>query len=289
MATGINQYHSDDLKKLVSTLTYREFIVTCIEVRSQNGRRFGYSDIARKASFKSRSFPRDVTLGSKKLTPASLEKFILGLGLKGTLAEYFKTLVEIEIPECRNYKFQFEKAENKLRNLRSRLLKKSHSVSNSTTEKQNPDAPFELSAIPKVYAALGVPDIGATVHELRQRTELPSIQIHPILQKLLAAGLIRKNKDRFIAQENHLNLPDLKQSAIFKQFFLNSLVEASQKARTHFNSDENLFFSSSFSIKKSDLPSLKNDLRETLLRYVDDSEKPQGDKVVSLACAMFTP
>ena len=270
------QYSFEELKNLTSRSNYREFILSCIEIRSRKGRRFGYADIARKASFRSRSFPRDVALGQKSLTLQSLQKFTTGLGLKGDLAEYFKTLVELETPECRAQNYKIEKAESKLRNLRSRLLKKSF----SSIDDKNNEAPFEVASIPQVYAALGLPLVGATSLEIQKRTNLPADEISLVLEKLLDTDFIEQRGPRFVAKQNHLNLPGLKKSQIFKEFFLKTMSEASVMARRHFDSDENLFFSSSFSVKKSEL-------RDVLLRYVDESEKPQGDSVVSMACALF--
>jgi uncharacterized protein (TIGR02147 family) len=280
---AITQYDFEDLKILTSRSNYREFILSCIEIRNKKGRRFGYSDIARRGAFKSRSFPREVALGKKNLTHSSLQKFVIGLGLKGILAEYFRALVELETPECRTQNFQSDKLENKLRNLRSRLLKKSF----ANVDTKVSEAPFELAHIPQVYAALGLPLVGATLSEIKKRTSLPIDEIATVIEKLLKSGFIEQQGQRYLAKQNHLNLPGLKQSQIFKEFFLKTVAEASMKARSHFDSDEDLFFSSSFSVKKSDLRQLKNELREVLLRYVDDAEKPQGDSVVSMACALF--
>ena len=58
------------------------------------------------------------------------------------------------------------------------------------------------------------------------------------------------------------------------------------EAKRRMNSDEKLFFSSSFSVRSEKLPDLKSELRDLLLRYVDTSEIAEGDKVVSLVCAL---
>src|SRR5688500_4830914 len=58
-----------------------------------------YADVARKGGFSSRSYPRDVTEGRRRLTLRSLPSLVRGLRVDGRLAEFFHTPYLVENPE----------------------------------------------------------------------------------------------------------------------------------------------------------------------------------------------
>jgi uncharacterized protein (TIGR02147 family) len=274
---------SQDLRKLVSVENYRDFILAMIELRRATGKRFGYSDIARRARFSARSFPRDVALGTKRLSPRSLAQLSVGLGLKGDLAEYFRILVEIETPDCRVKTQSTEKLENSLKNLRTRILRRSDEVPNPSSQETLP----ELFSIARIYAALGDPADGASLSEIQNRTGVNKSEIQHIIAKFKKSGLITERHERYFACDKHLSLSQLKAGSDFQKFFLLLLSEASALARADFESSERLFFGSTFSVSRADLPALKSELRSILLRYVDQSESARGNAITSLVCALI--
>lgn len=275
----------ETLKYLVSSANYRDFIKRVIESKRRDGRRFGYSDIARYAGFSSRSFPRDVAIGKKKISLQSLHKLSVGLGLTGDLAQYFRILVEIEHPSCRLRPTSLDRQLRSLQNLKGRILQKSRI--HSLQPLREGEVAFSVPTLPLIYAALGTTETGASISEIQKRTGLRKNEIATTLTALKESDLVEKQNDRYFAKEGHLSFQGLKQSEIYQKFYLHLIEQASANARARFNSDEHLFFSSSLSIDQSDLPKLKESLRAVLLDYVDRTEKPSGDKVVSIACSFF--
>lgn len=275
----------DELEKLLVVTSYRSFVEKLLELQSQNGRKFGYADIARFGGFSARSFPRNVVLGERNLTLKSMHKFILGMGLSGDLAEYFRLLVELEHEDCRVKPTTESQIRKALTNLRKRLLakKSSTAVGGSAQNHSYFSAPY----IPPVYAALGSQDKGATFEEILSRTHLKKDIVMKALETLMNAGIVEKRQQRYFAIENHLNFEGLSQSEVFQRFYLHLLEKALGNASASFSSGKNLHFCSAFSVKETDMPKLREDLRAVLLRYVDAAEFSEGNKVVSLACSLF--
>lgn len=268
------------MKNILETSDYRSFIKEWInEVKKV--KKFGYSDIARFGGFSARSFPRDVVNGTKRLTLISLPKFVKGLQLTGEISEYFRVLVEIEHKDCRTKHLDLLKLEEIRQRLKERIL------SRQDDTKTTKDSAFNVSSLPEVYAALGSLDKGASIKEIIERTTLSSFDIEAALQQMLKEGIAVRKKSRYFVHKAHLNLEGLKQSEIFKKHFVWSSERSSRMARVGLDSDSKLFLSSAFSVDQKDLPKLKEELRTVLLKFVDNSEKADGNKVVNIVASLF--
>lgn len=270
----------DNIAKILSANDYRSFIKFFIEEESKL-KRFGFSDIARQGGFAARSFPRDVALGQKRITLNSLPKIIKGLGLTSDLAEYFRILVELAHTDCRMKDVSELKLQQSLEGIRLRLSEKNEVVL------ENKSLAYKARNAPQIYAALGNKNRGSTVKEIQTRTNLSEEEIFETLGYMLELKLIEKRQGRFFLKENHIQLQGLKTNEFFKKHFTHLCEKSIRAANAKFNSDEALFLSSAFSVRKSDLPQLKNELRQLLHRYIDAAEKDEGDKVVQLMAGMF--
>lgn len=242
---------------------------------------FGYSHIARLGGFKARSFPRDVVSGRKRITLNSLPKFIKGLGLTSDLAEYFRILVEIDEVDCRTRNADLAKLMKMKSNIEKRILTKQ-----SIQLIDGQDRNFIYSSIPKIYASLGTSDVGVYIEGILKKTSLPENETHRCLEFMIEQKLVRKSRARYYPTENHLNFQNLK-SDIFKRHFVNTAEESIAMSKKHLQSDEKLFLSSSFSVKKAELPKLKEELRSLLLKYIDSSENSDGDRVINLVTSLY--
>lgn len=243
-------------------------------------RQFGYSDIARLGGFAARSFPRDVILGKKRISLNSLPKFIRGLSLTFDLAEYFRIIVEIEEADCRTKCVDEVKLYRMKENLRKRILDRHHVVLGQA------DKAFAISSIPRVYAALGNLERGATTKEIVERTDLPEGVIYQSLSYMEEKKIAQKKGTRYFAKDIHANFQGLK-GEIFQKHFVKTAEESIQMSKRHIASEEKLFLSSAFSVAKKDLPQLKNELRSLLLKYIDTSENSDGDKVINLIASLY--
>jgi hypothetical protein len=271
---------STALRALLGAPSYREFARAWIEERSRI-RRFGYADIARIGKFASRSFPRDVIRGSKRLTPRSLEKFVVGLGLRGDLAEYFRALVEKEEAECRTAGATLERIEKQTAGIRARLAKRA-----STTSIPNEEAIFEED-FPRIYASLGSSESGATVGEIARRSGLPTRNLREAISRLVDRRVIIQRGIRYSAAEGHLNIEGLRGKGAFQKRFARNTRRAIDSLETKLASDSCLFLTSTYSVRSGELPVLKEELRRILQKYVDGAECAEGDRVVELTVSMI--
>lgn len=277
----LKSFKQADIQFLTSAKDYREFIKYVVEVKSTPSQKYSYSLLARSSGFSSRAFLLDVVKGKKRLTLDSSNKVAQGMKLPRDLKSFFKKLVELEHPDCRQSVKSEAQLKRALENLKSRLnLEKEEEL--KTSQK----SPYQLGLIPYVFAALGTTEDGADLDEIQRRLNLPLDKTQEALRHMHSIGLIKQKKNKFYPLASHLSLQGLGQDEFFKEFFLFSLKRASFKAQKNFNSKEDLFFSSVFSVPKESLENLKDDLRALALRYVDQSESANGDHLSNLIISL---
>ncbi|MBK9293625.1 MAG: TIGR02147 family protein [Oligoflexia bacterium] len=74
---------------------YREFLKDYYSQRRKRDKKFSIRFFARRAGLKSENYLKVVMDGSRSLTANNLPKFVKGLGLNTTQAEYFEALVRL--------------------------------------------------------------------------------------------------------------------------------------------------------------------------------------------------
>jgi uncharacterized protein (TIGR02147 family) len=269
----------EEFENLLKCKNYRDFLAEMILVQEKAGRSLGYAKLARLLGVKARSYPRDIILGKKRITPALLPQFIKIFGLTGDLRSFLIDLIEMEEPSCRISGRSEMQIQNSLEKLKARLAA-------GNAKSISLEEAFVFSSLPKIYAALGTPQAGASLSQIKDRTGLEAEQIFPVLEKMKELGIVQKNAQRYFPVQTHIASTGMKKSQIFKHHFMKVAEEAARNARTEMSRDDKLFFSSAFSVKAEQLPQLKTELRDVLLKYIDTSENSNGDKVVSLLCAL---
>src|SRR5271156_3519556 len=85
----LNQHASE----LSDSADSRDFLKSAFAIWQRTGKPMSYGSFARRAGLSSRSFPRDVMMGEKRVTTRSLPGFVRALGLKGDLKILFSLLV----------------------------------------------------------------------------------------------------------------------------------------------------------------------------------------------------
>lgn len=265
---------------LFASRTYRELLRNWLEYRKSLGKPLKFSEISRHAGFASRSFPRDVLLGSKRLTLNSLHPMIRGLGLSGDLALLFQLLVEAEHPDCRIKGSSDEKIRSRLNHLRSRVLKKGY------LPKEKAAGFFSHEQFPAVYAALGNSEQGATVREILARTRMPKPVVLQALNKLAELGVVERKGTAWRAGANHLNSTGLSDPKSFERFFKAAQARAADSMDRLFATQEALYFGTCFSVNARELPELKSRLRSLLMEYAEQAEVAEGDRVVTLTASL---
>ena len=267
-----------EVDRLLKRENYRDFMITFMQLRSAAGKPLSYAGLSRQLGIKSRSYPRDIMMGQKRMTPILLPKFIAAFGLDSNLKTYFTDLVEKEEPGCRVSGRSLTDIVKSAERFRSRVRLELPTIRTEDI--------YMTAEMPRIYAGLGSVEKGASFIEITKRTGLDEVRLKLILEKMVEVGLVLKKEKRYFALQIHLQMKDLKTDQMFKQYFIKVANDVIYEAQKKMNSDDKLFFSSAFSVAAGRMPELKKDLRALLSQYVEASETAEGDKVVSLLCAL---
>lgn len=141
------------------------------------------------------------------------------------------------------------------------------------------------SRIMSIYAASGEPDQGATFEQIEKRTRLYGKELERSIQSLQIAGIIELREGLYYPKDLHLFLQVEDRSQLLKAIFQKSCRSASERIENYQN-DSEMFFTSTLCVQEASLPELKKALREVILKFVDDSVNPAGDRVVRLLTAL---
>jgi uncharacterized protein (TIGR02147 family) len=263
---------------------YRAFIQTYIDWKKATKPGYGYASLARDAGFTARSYPRDVVLGARPLTAASLPRFIQAMKLAGESARYFSLLVYRDRPEL----FTGSAGKNLAELLAKSRARLTRQIENRKQEHLT--NVYSQSSWPLIYASLGRETEGATLNEISSRSRIPVSDCRQMLQTMESLQIVQRdqNTGRYLSHNPHLIYQGLGNSSGFKDFFIDSLQRARISARKDFNREDRLFFSSVVSVKRSELPRYKAKLRELLDTFAENVESPDGEDVVNLVCSFFS-
>lgn len=279
--------------------SYREFLRLYF---SQT--RISYAEVARRSGFSSRSYPRDVTEGRRKLTSKSLPVMVRGLKLEPKLGELFRLLYFCENPaefsaqsaqllnrpiaEVRLYlqdKIELVRKRIKKGALRANFPSSTHLVFPKQIVQEVTDHLFE------VLASLGSPEDGVTLEELYQRTALPKTVLLSILNVCMREKmvLLDAQTNRYHPCNLHLNLTGLPRDQIIRSVFSKTIARAGDLAKKHYDSGEALFYVSAISVEKKKLSKFKNELRELLLKFAETKAEQASDPdtVIYVVGSMF--
>ncbi len=253
-----------------------------------------YAEVARRAGFSSRSYPRDVTVGRRRLTGKALPRLIKGLRLERDqellLRALFYSENPSEHPDLRPRERWREQVVRARERLRRGPLRKVPVAAN--LDSAHSLLPRDGGALFELVAALGDPGHGSTLEELRGRTGQEPIQMVRLLERLVRVGLVRYSGDerRYAPTAAHLDLSGLPQNEIVREAFLQASRKAVQAAEAQFSKEDALFLTSSVAIPKSRLAQLKQELRKTMLRFIDSAVEPPDNPevVVNLTCTFLT-
>ena len=272
------------MKTVLEASNYRQFI----QLRLGEGqRRVNYAALSRRAGFLSRSYPRDVVNGGRRITASSLAQFSEGLQLRGDLRTYFETLVAIEEPDAApqlSRKTNRPELKNRLLKIKSRLLRK------RIEKKDAADMFRTYRRWLEIYAALGTLENGESLIEVSKKIKIPEKLCKEVLAHMTSQGFVRYDEsvDRYFATQSHLVIPDMGGSSFVKQYFVESLSQVNQWANVGFDSSDRLFWNSVFSIDSKKAAEFKTQLRDLLIRFADQAESPQGDSVARVLVGFGT-
>ena len=265
---------------LLQAKTYREFLAAAFQELQAREAKFSFALFSRRAGFASRSYPRDVLAGKRRISAATLPSFIRGLGLEGDRKEYFTLLVAIEEEDCNPDRLTPEKLRRKLERLRSRA------EGRSSIPLEGIDF-YRRQTWLYIYASLGSAEDGATIEQISRRTRLARGSLRPELAAMEKLGILRAAGGRYFSRDHHLIFRDQGGSSFFRQHYLSSLVDAIQDATQRFDTRDRLFLNSVLSVREADLPRLREKLRQLLEGFIDSSANDEGDRLANLSIAFW--
>jgi transcriptional regulator with XRE-family HTH domain len=257
---------------------YRAFLRAYLEERG-----LSLSDLARAAGF-GRGFPGDVISGKRRLTAQSCFAFEKAMKLPPAGRKLFRLLV------ARDERDVFPELEhNKI--LQSIESLRAKPWNRSRRDVRDSDAPISRQALQNpsaiaVFAAAGKPESGATLSELRVRTRLSEPELLKAIESLVIAGLLVVEGESYKPTDLHLFFKAGDQKEAFKALFTRATEKSARRAKENVGSDSEMFFTSTFCVEEDRLPALKRALRETILKFVDDSIHPEGDRIVHLLTSL---
>ncbi len=262
--------------------SYAELTRNLFEVLRTANPRWSYSVFANKAGIRSRSFPREVAIGARRLTYASHIKFIKGLGLKGDLAKLFSTMVFLQEedldPERRTSTQLVAQVEKLKRRLKQKMITP-HPV----------PTPLNVSNWRFVYAALADETRGASLSEICLRTGLKPSICQEIVNHLIDQRLVYRTagSERFLPIAANLHFANLPPTAnSFQEFYCRSLELIKRTAQRSFKEEDRLFYSNVITLDQKNLANFKQRLASLLDEFADREIDYSGDTVVQIALGM---
>jgi len=255
-----------------------DFLTAAVQARRRIHSSFGYAQLARKAGFSSRGYVRDLALGTKKFTPASLKKVSLALNLDPLEREFFLCLGALQRTEGSS------ELVAKIEKLRTRILGERRSPS----IRQN-ESFFRTPSWPYIYAALGsITGEGVVLAEVARLARCSVKECDLALRDMLSRALVERNSvtGRWRALNPHLLIQGIKEAGAFTEFYRASLLMLSARIDEAMAREDSLIHGSVFSVRRDRMPALKRELQVLLTRYADESEDSEGDALATLLCAL---
>jgi uncharacterized protein (TIGR02147 family) len=270
--------------QLLAANDYRSFLREAFAVFKRENPKFSYALFSRKAGLLSKSYPRDVSLGRRRLTLASTASFSKALELSAESKAIFELLVAKEEKSVRPPGWDEHQVQARLEKLKIRSeRKKQKSV--HTEQKTFPEFRHWF----EVYAALGTKELGASLEQIVSRTRSKKSICESVLQSMTAFGACIHDPKTNRYKPLSLNplFEGLGKNPLFQSWFLHCLDLTKTEATNRFSSDQALFLGSALSIQSHKLPLLKKKLQEVVFQFIEDSEVSEGDRVAHVVAAIF--
>ena len=241
-------------------------------------RPLSYAQLANRAGFKARSFPRAVITGEKSLSISSAEAVARALSMSIDLKDYFVSMVHSEEASLEGER---EAAEIYLIRARKKL-----ELSTKSKREQNP---FSPESAQRIFDAIDGRELGSSVSDILRRSKLPTGQGLSFLNSLASLGYLKREGLNF--SKASLAPPPFKDSngeTEFLKHFQKKLTKAwNASAMLSQSSEICLFHESTFTANRARLHELRNELSWLLSSFVEEGVSIEGEETVSLTCAFF--
>ncbi len=241
---------------------------------------FSYAAFSRRAGFKARSFARELALGNRRPTLATVSNLSRGFRLSPSAKKLLHLMVLIENPE----QDSLGRTQKELERLLEVAKRSWKNRSERKTARNAKSALLPASIWAPVFAALGPDHQGSTPFDLASKTGRRPEDCRETAKTLVAWGMAEERDGRFFPKHRHW-VVDPQETLASQEFVVSALEQAQRAVRTDFKNGDALFHTLYFTIAASAMPELKARLRELLNSFAEKHEKADGDRVATLTCA----
>jgi hypothetical protein len=277
---------------LAQSGSYRDFLR--VYFRETN---LSYAEVARRGGFSSRSYPRDVTEGRRRLTAKSLPSLSRGLRLDPALSRLLQSLYFSEYPDehpetltAQALRTRLERERLDVARSQRRGVRRKTQIP-ETSKLGDRDLTHLAAGLTDVVAALGELKDGATLDEIQKRTGLGKNVLARQLDSLVREGVLDYAGDsrRYFPGTAHIDWTGQAGNRLARAVYVSAAERLAETARGHFARPDAMFVNSAVSIPREDLPRFKEELKELLLKFVDRSVETGAspDTVVQIVAGMF--
>lgn len=261
---------------------YRSFLAEVFSRAEKNDPKFSYAAFSRKAGFTSRGFVKEVVTGRKRMTAYALPRFVKALGLPTQVKTYFNYLVALEESELNSDGLATEQIQTRLQQLQAKFRLHLESLASDSTKTL-----FKSHQMLEVVSVLGNQHLGLSFDQITHRTRINPQICAEVLKRLLQEEVAVEKNGKYFSKNPHFIFQGLGKNQGFKEVFLETLMNLRRKVTTSFDSREDLFFQSYFSVEKQRMPELKKRMRDLLQEFVQENENDDGDSVAKLTVGLF--
>lgn len=271
-------WRQDQEKLLYQSQNWRHFIELYWPIHKKRQCKINYAELSRKAKYASRAHLYELMTGKKKISLPVVDRLVEALKLKGEDKKFFLLLARKEFDSL-----QPNDLDISINQLRHKLIKQIQAA-------KSPELISELFSgyhIYSIYAALGSPDTGASMKELKARTSVSELILKEVLDKLIKIDYVTFDSNRFYLKNNALDLNELGTSINFKETFLMAIREIKIKAEKMENFKDDLYFHTAIPIKTGTQILLKEKLRELIIDFVNQNDVSNGDEIIHINLSAY--
>lgn len=275
---GMNEH----LEELLASSDPGDFLKKAFAIWKRSGKPVSFGEFSKRAGLSSRSFPREVVIGNKRISRRSLAGFVRALGISGDLRLFFSLLVSRSEALMEGNSLESICLAERLARIRKRLL------GPTLPSGQTLEQVFRSDLSSKVYAASGDFEVGSTPEEIAERVQGSLRDVLGEIEELAKNGLLLWDAEKRLVRpvSEHLSLFGQAEGSRVQEDYLRGLQRVQKRASRQFADSETAYMQFVFSVRRSHMPQLKEELSKVLCRFAEDAESASGDRVARLVLGM---
>ena len=270
---------SRDTLSLLECECYLSFLNQYFDLKKKNNPRFSLQMFVNYSGFSSKAHLSQILSGKKSIGAKSYEKLCHGFRFSTELQSYFTHLI------AKDLKLQglTTLTEQQIYNIKQKLGTVDY---DSSVIEQI----YSNSHFPLIFSAVGEVGRGHDLEKISLLTGLKKETLEESLQELVSLGVVEFNakEDTYSPKSLFLQYLSSSGSPFFENYFRQQLGNLIIQSKKEFSSLENLFYSTTFIVKKDQAKRIKQDLIQVLDNFIEKEEDAKhGDHILTLTTGML--